>query len=456
METILISQITTIDELDQFLPKLEEEEINNLKKDIKTNGVRDPLVLWKTTENEQEQHILLDGHNRYRILKQLHKDEAPAIYIELKDRTAAKKWMLNNQLSRRNLDVFTRVQLALQFEDEIKREAAARKKKGQFGGEDTDSQNSDEPVTGKGTVLEILAEKAATSKDTVYKIKKIVTKNHPRLTELVGANQLSINIAAQIAEMPDNEINSAINRALTIGKPEKMEQIEDRAPAFEGAGVSYKIRKSIVQFGVKEDGKPDQKNFIVGDDTLSGVCVRFAEGKLNLVQVPHDLKTFAEGDHFFIEDAMRHIAYLQNHLSVANDILHSSETVQKADNRANVKKRRTEQKAQAEAVAPVPVEKPAKAKAKAKAKKAPAKQKAPSKAKLVLMDTKKKLEDMLAKSENEEKRAELAEEIAKIEAQLTKATPAKKTKSGIDKNNIQEQQPEPEIETVPPSQQDEV
>ena len=215
METTIVNldHVTTREDLDLFLPPLEKEEVDNLYNDIKANGVRDPLVLWKTYDGE-EQHILLDGHNRRRILKDLEINEAPAIYLDLKSLTEAKQWMLTNQLSRRNLDVFTRVQLALKFEDELKQEAQKRKQMGQFG---ADSLMSDEPPSEeKGTVLEILARKASTSKDTVHKIKRILD-GVPQLRELVESKKISINQAAIIAKKSREEQEVVLQESIPEG-----------------------------------------------------------------------------------------------------------------------------------------------------------------------------------------------------------------------------------------------
>ena len=208
MEILPIGDITIIEELDRFLPELDEEEILNLEKEINRDGVRDPLVIWTTSIEEEEKHVLVDGHNRLRILQNQLKNEAPVIYTDFPDITEAKQWMLDNQLSRRNLNVFTRVQLALKLEDELKERAADRKKNGWFGANATDSLISDAP-TEKGTVLEILAKKASTSKDTVYKIRQIL-KSDPRLRELIEKKEVSINQAAKIAALDDEKRIEAI------------------------------------------------------------------------------------------------------------------------------------------------------------------------------------------------------------------------------------------------------
>ena len=83
-------------EFEERMPKLTEEELEQLEQNILSDGkIRDPLVIWNG--------IILDGHNRYRIL-QKHPGLPYWIQeIDLPDRAAAIAWICRNQLGRRNL-----------------------------------------------------------------------------------------------------------------------------------------------------------------------------------------------------------------------------------------------------------------------------------------------------------------------------------------------------------------
>jgi len=83
-------------ELQKLLPPLSEKEFCILEADIKENGCRDPVVVWGD--------VLIDGHNRYAICT-LHDIPFNLDSMEFKDRDAAKNWIDNNQLGRRNLSV---------------------------------------------------------------------------------------------------------------------------------------------------------------------------------------------------------------------------------------------------------------------------------------------------------------------------------------------------------------
>ena len=69
--------------------------------------------------------ILLDGHNRFAICTK-HGLPYKTIDIQLPDRNAAKVWIIDNQLNRRNLPNFVRIELALKKEPLIAGRAKER------------------------------------------------------------------------------------------------------------------------------------------------------------------------------------------------------------------------------------------------------------------------------------------------------------------------------------------
>lgn len=91
-------------ELKQLLKPLELEEYQQLEQSIIAEGCRDALVLWGD--------ILVDGHNRYEIcIKHGIKFETSQKNFDSYD--DAKIWMIDNQLSRRNLTDGWRLEYAM-------------------------------------------------------------------------------------------------------------------------------------------------------------------------------------------------------------------------------------------------------------------------------------------------------------------------------------------------------
>lgn len=85
-------------EFEEKIPRLSEEEFQLLEQLILEEGrIKDPIVTWNG--------IIVDGHNRYRIMLKHPEIQIPFdIYEkEFSDRFAAIAWICRNQLGRRNL-----------------------------------------------------------------------------------------------------------------------------------------------------------------------------------------------------------------------------------------------------------------------------------------------------------------------------------------------------------------
>ena len=87
----------TIDpEFASIIPPLREEEQKQLEENILADGVViNPLIVWNG--------VIVDGHNRYRILQQHPEIQFTTYEKEFSDRYAAIAWICKNQLGRRNL-----------------------------------------------------------------------------------------------------------------------------------------------------------------------------------------------------------------------------------------------------------------------------------------------------------------------------------------------------------------
>ena len=92
----MLQNLSVDPEFESKIPPLREEELKQLEENILADGVViNPLIVWKG--------IIVDGHNRYRILQQ-HPEIQFTIYEkEFPDRYAVIAWICKNQLGRRNL-----------------------------------------------------------------------------------------------------------------------------------------------------------------------------------------------------------------------------------------------------------------------------------------------------------------------------------------------------------------
>lgn len=77
---------------------LKKEERDRLAKSIKTDGVRDPIVLWNDW--------IIDGHNRREIANELGwtDDQLPTVHKDFASDEEAIQWIKDTQGGRRNLD----------------------------------------------------------------------------------------------------------------------------------------------------------------------------------------------------------------------------------------------------------------------------------------------------------------------------------------------------------------
>ena len=92
-------QFLTIDpEFESLIQPLASQELDLLTEHILRDGCLESLVVWK----KDDQRILLDGHNRYKICREHHRD-FQTINIKMDSREHAKLFILEHQTGRRNL-----------------------------------------------------------------------------------------------------------------------------------------------------------------------------------------------------------------------------------------------------------------------------------------------------------------------------------------------------------------
>src|SRR5262245_50960759 len=83
-------------EFASLIPALAPDELARLEALILLEGCRDPLVIW------EEENVLLDGHNRYRICTK-HRLPFNIDYRSFRTREAARDFILHRKLGRRNI-----------------------------------------------------------------------------------------------------------------------------------------------------------------------------------------------------------------------------------------------------------------------------------------------------------------------------------------------------------------
>jgi len=140
------------------IPPIPKDERKQLEENLKRDGCRDALVVWRET------NILLDGHHRYAICQRLG-IKFTITYENFKTREAALEWIDLNQLGRRNL---TPDQMSLV------RGRVYQRAKGKRGGARANRQNVALTLATQHGVTERTIERDGQFAEAVDKLKPVV------------------------------------------------------------------------------------------------------------------------------------------------------------------------------------------------------------------------------------------------------------------------------------------
>jgi len=91
-------------------PPLDLNDEFHLRQSLEEEGCRDPVVYWQQNGKPPKECPIIDGHNRYRICRELGIDY-PVAPLQLPSRTHVLCWIISTQLSRRNLSPVQKSQL---------------------------------------------------------------------------------------------------------------------------------------------------------------------------------------------------------------------------------------------------------------------------------------------------------------------------------------------------------
>lgn len=101
-------------ELENLLPKLDEEKEKLLEEDILKNGCISPIVLWNG--------YIVDGHHRYKICKR-NNLEFKIKEMQFENKQEAMIWAWTTQKARRNIDDGTLFKIAKVFKPYYEKKA---------------------------------------------------------------------------------------------------------------------------------------------------------------------------------------------------------------------------------------------------------------------------------------------------------------------------------------------
>ena len=111
-------------EFEALIYPLAREEYFDLEESLKTKGCLDPIKVW--------QGYIVDGHHRHKICKEKN-ITYEVLDMDFEDEWQVKKWMIDNQLGRRNLTDVARIEYALMRVDIIRGLAQRNQETSRFG-----------------------------------------------------------------------------------------------------------------------------------------------------------------------------------------------------------------------------------------------------------------------------------------------------------------------------------
>ena len=177
-----VYELTVDPEFRDLIPPLNEEELKLLEESLVADGCESPLIVWNG--------VIIDGHNRYMICQ---KHDIPFSIQEkhFDTREEVMLWMLRNQLGRRNLNNYQRVELVLKFEPLVKSAAEQR----MLAGKAANPVPTLAQGQTKGKTRDHLSEAAGVSHGTFAKAKKLVQSADEETKRELRAGKVTVNRA---------------------------------------------------------------------------------------------------------------------------------------------------------------------------------------------------------------------------------------------------------------------
>lgn len=224
--------IVVNEELKAYIDPLSPDEHAALERSLLAEGCRDALVLWGD--------VLVDGHNRYGICQKHGLPFQTVQNQNFRSMEDVHLWMIDQHLGRRSVSDFQRGVLALRkreiLADRNARTSSPEAVEGAPGaGEGLPNEAADrqepsaqaaqapgiepQPLSNR----EAIAKAARLSSSQVVMIEKIRKQAAPEVVAAVKSGTLSINAAAAVATLPQEE-----QRAAAIAGGDELKQAAKR------------------------------------------------------------------------------------------------------------------------------------------------------------------------------------------------------------------------------------
>ena len=255
MAYVDIKDLTIDKEFEELLPVLTPEELEKLENSILQYGMLDPIKIWQ--EPDTGMWIIIDGHNRYNILKkhdiEWHYWQDYKIMGELETREDVKQWMLEQQLGRRNLTEIERYEIVQRFKDFLQKKAKENQSSGGKGLTNLSKVNTRKEMAKATGVSEgtyskldyIMKSDNEEIKQQVREKKISIDKAYQEIKNLKPKEKESITPEQKIIEF-DNRMNE-IDREISSLRTERESLMCRRSSLFESLDIPCELKYEFVE-----------------------------------------------------------------------------------------------------------------------------------------------------------------------------------------------------------------
>lgn len=239
--------IVVNEELKAYIDPLTPQEHEALERSLLAEGCRDALVLWGD--------MLVDGHNRYGICMRHGLPFQTVQATRFETMEDVHLWMIDQHLGRRSVSDFQRGVLALRKKEIVQaRLARGQGTPGAAGGEAGTGHDGEHAGPRVGAEAgapsrapqgpealdsrEAIARAARISSSQVLMIEKIRKQAAPEVVAAVKSGAISINAAAAVATLPQQEqVAAATGGKDELRQAAKRAREARRKPAAAEAGL---------------------------------------------------------------------------------------------------------------------------------------------------------------------------------------------------------------------------
>lgn len=255
MAYIDIKNLKVDKEFEKLLPVPMPEELENLENSILQYGMLDPIKIWQ--EPDTGEWIIIDGHNRYNILKKHNIDwnywQDYKIMTELETREDVKQWMFEQQLGRRNLSPEEKYDIVQKFKDMFQKRA---KENQSFGGKGISNLR-------EVNVQKEMAKATGISAGSYYKLDYVKKHGSKEINQQLHDKEISIDKAYQMVKNPkptkkesitpeqkiiefDNRMNE-IDKEIFSLRTERETLMRRRRSLFESLDIPCELKYEFIE-----------------------------------------------------------------------------------------------------------------------------------------------------------------------------------------------------------------